>query len=64
MKTIINNIVFKNLMKELDIEVIEPEIVTPETRVEDFYSWLVKCGNIYLNNNEMVVSAFHKIANF
>lgn len=33
-----------------------------ETNVEKFYEWLVKCGNIYLYDNEQVTKAFRKVA--
>lgn len=42
-----------------EIEVIEPEIVTPESNVDRFYNWMVKIGNVYLNDNEQVVKSFN-----
>ena len=44
-----------------EIEVVDPEIVTPETNVEQFYNLLQKCGNVYLSDNEKMVNAFNKI---
>ena len=46
-----------------DIDVVDAEIVQP-SNVERFYEWLVKCGNIHLNDNNQVINAFHKIANY
>ena len=43
-----------------DIEVKDAEIVT-KTNVERFYEWLVKTGNIHLNDNNQVTNAFRKI---
>lgn len=28
---------------------------------ERFYEWLVKMGNIYLNDNERMLNAFNKV---
>lgn len=50
---------FKEMEKILNIEVIEPEVVEPN--VNRFYEWLLKTGNVYLNNHEQVVNAFNKI---
>ena len=50
---------FKETKKILNIEVIEPEVVEPN--VNRFYEWLLKTGNVYLNNHEQVVNAFNKI---
>ena len=50
---------FKEMEKILNIEVIEPEVVEPN--VNRFYDWLLKTGNVYLNNHEQVTNAFNKI---
>lgn len=50
---------FKETKKILNIEVIEPEVVEPN--VNRFYDWLLKTGNVYLNNHEQVTNAFNKI---
>lgn len=47
-----------------DIEVKDAEVVEPQSNVERFYEWLVKCGNIHLNDNNQIINAFHKIANY
>ena len=56
---LIKAMTFKEMEKILNIEVIEPEIVEPN--VNRFYEWLLKTGNVYLNNHEQVVNAFNKI---
>lgn len=50
---------FKQTKNILNIEVVEPEVVNPN--VNRFYDWLLKTGNVYLNNHEQVVNAFNKI---
>ena len=50
---------FKEMEKILNIEVIEPEVIEPN--VNRFYDWLLKTGNVYLNNHEQVTNAFNKI---
>jgi NACalpha-BTF3-like transcription factor len=57
---------FKKLMQKLgidvnEIEVVDPEIVTPETEVDRFYKWLQMCGNQHLANDEKMERAFNKI---
>jgi NACalpha-BTF3-like transcription factor len=57
---------FQRLMQKLgidvnEIEVKDPEIVTPETNVDQFYNWLQKMGNVYISDNEKMVNAFNKI---
>jgi len=61
-----DKLIFKRLMQKLgidinEIEVVDPEIVTPETNVDQFYNWLQKCGNVYLGDHEKMVNAFNKI---
>ena len=46
-----------------DIDVIDAEIIKPQSNVERFYEWLQMCGNIHLNDNTQIINAFHKIAN-
>lgn len=50
---------FKEMEKILNIEVVEHEVVEPN--VNRFYEWLLKTGNVYLNNHEQVTNAFNKI---
>jgi len=57
---------FQRLMQKLgidvnEIEVKDPEIVAPETNVDQFYNWLQKMGNVYISDNEKMVNAFNKI---
>ena len=47
-----------------DIEVIDAEIIEPQSNVERFYRWLQMCGNIHLNDNTQVVNSFLKIKNY
>lgn len=42
-----------------EIEVIDPEEVSPETNVDSFYQWLIKIGNVYLSDNEQIVKSFN-----
>lgn len=44
-----------------DIDVIDAEVVEPQNNVERFYTWLQRCGNIHLNDNEQLINAFNKI---
>ena len=46
-----------------DIEVIDAEVIEPQSNVERFYEWLQMCGNIHLNDNTQVVNSFFKINN-
>ena len=56
---LMKGLTFKEMEKILNIEVIEPEVVEPN--VNRFYEWLLKTGNVYLNNHEQVTNAFNKI---
>jgi len=47
-----------------DIEVIDAEVIEPQSNVERFYEWLQMCGNIHLNDNTQVVNSFFKINNY
>jgi hypothetical protein len=47
-----------------DIDVIDYEIVKPESNVEHFYKWLQRCRNIHLSDNTQVVNSFLKIENY
>lgn len=66
MKQLIQEIVFKKLLKDTgiepaQIEVIDPIIVTPESNVQRFYKWMLRCENKYVGNTEMMTKAFHKV---
>ena len=66
MKNLIQDIVFKKLLKDTginpaEIEAVDPIIVTPQSNVERFYEWLKRCNNVYLTDNNQVTKAFHKI---
>jgi len=47
-----------------DIDVIDAEVIEPQSNVERFYEWLQMCGNIHLNDNTQVVNSFFKINNY
>ena len=35
--------------------------MTRQERIENFNTWMLKIGNIYYSNNELMLKAFNKI---
>jgi len=67
-ENLIQDIVFKKLLKETgiepaEIEVVDPIIVTPKSKVERFYEWLQMCKNQYIGDDTQVTNAFNIVYN-
>lgn len=67
-ENLIQDIVFKKLLKDTgiepaEIEVVDSIIVIKESNVERFYKWLQMCQNEYLGDNKRITNAFNIVYN-
>jgi hypothetical protein len=59
-KNLMQDLSFKYVLHTLGVEPATTEMA-PESNRDQFYNWLVKIGNVYLHDDDMVLNAVNKI---